>query len=399
MTLIAITLGSYPYGEATTNRHLSYLKGLIELGVNVKLLILQPAVNQSKKSNKEKGNFDGIEFEYMQWKVYKSISGKIINRFQAYLKTFQKIKYLLSKKNEDIRILILTTKSADIFPFILLSKLYQIPVFHERNEFPFLYSNSLLKKLSLWFYLKFLIPQFDGIFVITRALVEFFGKYNIKHDRIIHLPMTVEVERFSRTKERITEFGEYIAYCGSMYTEKDGVPDLIKAFNIVAKSDKNIKLLIIGDNSNKNKFASILDLINSSAFKDRIFCIGKIERDDMPKYLNSAKILALARPDNIQAKGGFPTKLGEYLSTGKPVVVTKVGEIPNYLTDRVNAFLAEPDNPLHFAKKLQEVISNYDSAQLIGQKGKEVAELVFSYKIQAPILLRFLQKSVTNINT
>ena len=49
-------------------------------------------------------------------------------------------------------------------------------------------------------------------------------------------------------------------------------------------------------------------------------------------------MLVLARPDNIQAKGGFPTKLGEYLATGNPVVVTKVGEIPNYLIDGVNAF-------------------------------------------------------------
>ena len=61
----------------------------------------------------------------------------------------------------------------------------------------------------------------------------------------------------------------------------------------------------------------------------------------MPKYLCNAKLLALARPDSIQAQGGFPTKLGEYLATGRPVVVTKVGEIPDYLEDGVNAFLSD----------------------------------------------------------
>ena len=51
----------------------------------------------------------------------------------------------------------------------------------------------------------------------------------------------------------------------------------------------------------------------------------------------------MARPDSRQARGGFPTKLGEYLATGKPVCVTKVGEITVYLEDNVSAFLAEPE--------------------------------------------------------
>lgn len=398
MTLIAITLGSYPYGAAYTNRHLSYLKGISELGVYVKLLILQPDNNQSKRSNKEKGNFNGIEFEYMQWKSNKnkSIIRKIFNRFQAYRKTFKKIKYIAKKEDKDIRILILVDQSYDICPFILLSKLYRIPVFHERTEYPFLNTPSSSKKVSLWFFLKFLVPRFDGIFVISKALVEYFSKYVGKKTRIIHIPMTVEVERFTENYERITKFGEYIAYCGSMYTEKDGVPDLIQAFNILCKTEKNINLLIIGDNSDKGKFELIQSCIDSSPFKARIFCTGQIERDEMPKYLNSAKILALARPNNIQAKGGFPTKLGEYLSTGKPVVVTKVGEIPDYLIDKESAFLADSDNPIDFARKLIEVLSKYENALRVGKKGKETAINNFSYKVQAYNLLQFIKHNSYN---
>ena len=55
--------------------------------------------------------------------------------------------------------------------------------------------------------------------------------------------------------------------------------------------------------------------------------------------------MALARPTNKQAEGGFPTKLGEYLATGNTVVVTNVGEIGEFLHDKVNAFVSDPDSP------------------------------------------------------
>lgn len=102
----------------------------------------------------------------------------------------------------------------------------------------------------------------------------------------------------------------------------------------------------------------------------------------MPSYLLNAQLLLLARPANIQAKGGFPTKLGEYLTTGRPVVITKVGEIPDYLTDGENAFMAEPDNPLSFALKVEEALTDTENARAIGLNGKKLAVTIFNYKTQ-----------------
>jgi len=102
--------------------------------------------------------------------------------------------------------------------------------------------------------------------------------------------------------------------------------------------------------------------------------------------------LLLARPNNIQAKGGFPTKLGEYLASGVPVVITNVGEISQYLTDKKNAYIAEPDNPISFASKIKEALQNYNEAKFIGEKGKEVANNVFSYKVQGRYLIEMIRK-------
>lgn len=69
--------------------------------------------------------------------------------------------------------------------------------------------------------------------------------------------------------------------------------------------------------------------------------MGDVHRDKVPELLCRSKILALARPDNLQSEGGFPTKLGEYLSTGNLVIITDVGDIPFYLKDGESALIAK----------------------------------------------------------
>ncbi len=105
------------------------------------------------------------------------------------------------------------------------------------------------------------------------------------------------------------------------------------------------------------------------------------------------KHLLLARPANKQSEGGFPSKLGEYLSTGNPVVITNTGEISDYLEDGVSAFIAEPDSIESFSDKLEEAYKSPISKS-IGLKGKEVAEKYFDYKIQASKLSSFFREVI-----
>lgn len=392
MKLVVITSGSYPYGGAATNRHLSYLKGLVELGVEVKLLILQQDNHQSNLSNKPFGVFNGIKFEYATWNSTdnESLLFKIFDRLKAIWITTNKLKKIIKESGPDLRLLILTTNPIDIYPYLKLAKKNKVPVFHERTEYPFLNNESLIKRIRLLYYLKYLIPQFRGLFVITNALVEYFKPFLSSGQKITLLPMTVDYERFADKSKRIELYGNYIAYCGSMYTGKDGVPDLIQAFNYFCKSNDEVNLVLIGDNSNIQAFQHINELIDNSPYKHRIYCAGQIGSDQMPAYLNSATILALARPDNIQAHGGFPTKLGEYLATGNPVVITDVGEHSLYLKDGISAFVVPPGNSILFGQRLSDAICDRAKSKAIGLEGQKIALKYFNYKTQAQNLYIFL---------
>lgn len=193
--------------------------------------------------------------------------------------------------------------------------------------------------------------------------------------------MFVDTNRFSGLEKTSVE--KYIGYCGAVSYDKDGVDCLIKAFAIFHRSHPDYKLRIIGKGIAPNVIPDLKDLALSLGVLDSVVFTGPIPPEQMPQQLYDASILVLVRPDSIQAQNGFPTKLGDYLAAGNPVVVTSVGEIPLFLKDGENAFLSSPGNPEDFASRLNWVADNYEEAMMVGQRGKALSEDAFNYSVQS----------------
>lgn len=259
---------------------------------------------------------------------------------------------------------------------------HKILLFHERTEYPYLNSKTIAQRLNLYLYLKVFIPQCDHIFVISGGLKIFFGKQaKGRQIPISMLNMMVEPDRYLH--ERVVPSAKTtrdIVYVGTPYGEKDGVYNLIKAFAIVMDKYYDTRLVIVGDTSRPKLLTKVYDVLEMLSDKSRVVFTGSLARPEVIERLNSAYCLALARPANVQAEYGFPTKLGEYLSTGRPVVITGVGDIPMYLEDGYNAFVAIPGQATAFAAKLAECLADKERATEIGERGRELVYHQFNYK-------------------
>jgi len=261
-----------------------------------------------------------------------------------------------------------------------------IKVYYERTESPFLGINS---KLSIrWFstiiFFNIFIPKLDGVFVISTALKELFIQHTPKNKcpgiRILNMVVEPDrVQRSLRSGSSLKNTSRDIVYVGSMYGDKDGVNILVEAFIMISGDYPDIRLLLIGDSSDREKLKEVLDLIRGKQCADRIVFTGLLGREETYTKLSSAYCLALSRPDNTQAKYGFPNKLGEYLATGRPVVITSVGDIPLYLTDGVNAYISMPDSVSSFASKLRDCLDDCSKAAEIGFKGRDLTKTTFNY--------------------
>lgn len=383
MRIVFISSGQYPNGGAASNRHLAYSKGLIELGHEVEFILLKKQHWQD-----EEIKFNEIRFICVCPKSSNSLSK--IEKIILHFKTIRKAKATLIKFNKEKKIsalILLDPDSSILIPLINQGKRLGLKIFHERTEYPFVVAGkSILGKIDLKIYLKYVIKKFDGIYVINHALKNYFSSLTGCNIGVIN--MVVEPSRFEHDRKSSIYKNTIITYCGTLEGDKDGVPILIKSFAMIANEFPFAKLQLIGSLRNEKTKQRMMSLVQDLKIEDRVIFAGFVGREEMPDFLNNSDILALARPDNKQAEGGFPTKLGEYLATGNPVVITNVGEIGLFLKDRINAYIAEPDNVGKFAEKLQEALSDNDRIK-IGLEGKKLVYNEFNYLTQAKKLEQF----------
>lgn len=390
MKILIVTQYPFPFGLAQTNRLIAMAKGLVHAGCEVIVTCIKPTEVSTKIRNKDKeGEMDTVKFVYPGGKTVRS-NFLMVRMFDYYKSLFRSLCYIKKEnKRKGIDILFMgVTTSFNTLLFHIFSKLLHIKFIQERSEYPFLsYKNSVLGRLQLGIYLNIVCKFFDGFIVITKALEKYFRPYLKKEVPIFLLPILVETERFD---QKINNPEKYITYCGSMEGNKDGVPILIDSFHQISIEFPSYKLLLIGGTNFKG-FNSLQKQIEAKKLTEKVVFTGRIERDALPAYLSQSSILVLARPTSKQAEGGFPTKLGEYLATGRPVVVTKVGEIGEFLVDSQNAFISIPDSADAFAIKLRIALKDYETAKIIGLEGKKLAQTIFNYKFQGEQLLNWLK--------
>lgn len=383
MNLIFISTEEYPDQHAAAIRNSTIVQGIVEAGHNVNFLLLSP-----QNWGTSEINYKGIPFIALNDFKGKS---KILREWN-FFKSILKLKKEINSRSAIDAVIIYAIEISIIRFTFLLCKKKGIKVFHERTELPFIgcENESFIGKIKYNYYISKLIPRFDGIFVISDQLHDFFFPLNKKIKKIL----TVVDTNFFNTKLNSAFDFHYIAYCGTMSGDKDGIPILIQSFAKLTKQFPNHKLLLIGNNSNTDSVKNNNLIIEKLEIKEKVVYTGLVEREEMPRLLGNADLLVVSKPDNVQNSANFPIKIGEYLSTGVPVVVTKVGEIPKFITDGVNGFLALPNSFESFYAKMYEALSDYDKAKQVGKNGRVLAQNVFDYKIQSEIMIEFIKENL-----
>jgi glycosyltransferase involved in cell wall biosynthesis len=401
---VFIIIGLNPFYEntASANRWRTLIEGLNDLGVNIELLV-SVGYNSWKeiKNTKDNKSIKGIGIRYLNFLYSGNIWFRRLNSYFLIGLTKGLVHFKILRIAKRNRNAIFWT-SSDLGSFKLAVYLKslnpKLTTFIEMSEFLdiHLYNESRgrhLKEGSMRqeYFEKKAILAYEGMALMTNTLMTHYKQFGLKKPRLVHLPMTVDIDRFRGVSKPLDGFLKpYVAFIGVMNNAKDGVDVLIKAFSEISDSNPKYKLYLVGpwhyDTPGHLKLISDLNL------GSRIFYKGVFARDLVTSIINNADILALPRPDSKQAQGGFPTKLGEYLASGKPVCATSVGELPNYLKNNESVFFAEPGSVKSFTEAMRRVLLNPIEADQVGLQGREVAVKYFNKKIQSQILFDYLHE-------
>jgi glycosyltransferase involved in cell wall biosynthesis len=229
----------------------------------------------------------------------------------------------------------------------------------------------------------------DGIFCISHYLLNFYRTRDFPLHKLMLVPSTVDPERFSESVENPLPF-TYVGYFGTMTFERDNIDVLVRAFANVACKHPALHLVLGGLATDSEK-EKIKLLAAKLGINGRLKILDYMPREEIIRYIMNSRILVMVRADDVKLQASFPSKLAEYLSTGKPVVTVNVGEISRFLTDGVNAFIVEPGDSNKLADKIDLVLSGYDSALIVAQNGKQLTETVFNYNYQAKRIIPFIE--------
>lgn len=387
MNLTFVSTGLFPDTHAASIRQSTLAKGVAAQGHNVRFLVLSAQNWEGKNSI----NYFGVQFQ--QLNNYRG-TNKILkhyNQIRAIFKAKKIVKQQAKQKKIDA-VVVFSFWHVHILPvYILVRKAcgLGISVFHEITELPYILGYTP-KELN--FYEKNFLPKLRGIFVISDKINDYVRQFNTATQKLLTV---VDLTFFKTNKPSPYPF-PYIGYCGTISGTKDGVPILIEAFAAISPRYPDLRLVLVGNNTNKAAIKETTDAIAAFGLGEKVIFTGLVDRDMMPVILGNAQILVVSKPDNVQNSGNFPIKIGEYLATGLPVVVTSVGEISTFIKDGESGFLARPDSAASFAQKMDEALANPDEAKLIGENGRRIAETLFDYNIQAKIMIDYFSKTYNN---
>lgn len=397
---IQLILDTNPFTEssASANRWLTLLEGLLRYkNLEINLILFQDS------KTKEIDYVTNLNIKYVNAvnnsTLWHRRWNKYIGKFYQNIGLINKIEKEINQFEPDI---IWTSSSYQSFKIVqrLKVKQKQIPFFLEMSEFLDIYKNNkgnfLQKKAAKKrqvFFEQYAIHFYSGLALMTKTLYSHYEKMIGQNIKLLHLPMTVDLERFTENRPSPESFiSPYIVFVGVMNNAKDGVDILIEAFAKIADKYSDLKLYLVGPWNYDTP--AHLSRIKELKLIDRIIWKGEFPRDIIPSIIKNAKLLVLPRPDSKQAQGGFPTKLGEYLATANPVCATTVGELPLYLKDNESVFFAEPGSIDSFAETMNRALQNYKEAQKVGEKGREVAIKSFNKNIQGEILYNFFKQLI-----
>jgi glycosyltransferase involved in cell wall biosynthesis len=214
--------------------------------------------------------------------------------------------------------------------------------------------------------------------VIKRQLVQQNG---IDPAKIEVIGSAVDLQKFHPSRDRMKfrrEMGftaetPFIASIGMIRPDK-GQLILVDAARLVLSQRPDARFVIVGQGTGYLKLGEkVRNAITREGLADKVLMIGY--RWDTPDIFAACDMVAIA---SLRTEAS-PIVLREAFASGRPVVATKVGDIPEIIEPRQNGLLVEPGDSTALAAAILEFLSDRKLAAHCAANGLRYAREHFSF--------------------
>jgi L-malate glycosyltransferase len=144
--------------------------------------------------------------------------------------------------------------------------------------------------------------------------------------------------------------------------------DLISAFHLLSKQYQNVKLLMVGDGREREKYERQVKELN---IEDKVIFVGY--QNDVALYYSIFSIFTL-----VSSHESFGLVLAEAMLHKLPIVATRVGGMQYIVDDNETGFLVEKYDIHQIKEKLELLCVNKSLRTDFGMKGFKKANLHYT---------------------
>ena len=202
-------------------------------------------------------------------------------------------------------------------------------------------------------------------------------EYGIDKDKIIHLPLFIDYHKY----KAIYAKGEYILYFGRLSYEK-GLNYLSKALNLLPK----IKLKIVGRGQQEEE----LRKRNKKLENKNVQLVGFKDGVELKRIIVNSRfsILPSVWYEN------FPNCILESFVSGKAVVASNIGGIPESIKDGYNGYLFKPGDVENLVEKINKLWNNPSLCRKMERNAREYVEKNFGPQEHYQKLMGIYKKAI-----
>ena len=217
--------------------------------------------------------------------------------------------------------------------------------------------HNFLRRVMAFFIQRYVCVSND----LYRWLVDYVG---ISKNKALLIQNGINTEQFN-LKATISDQVRFV-----IVARISPVKDHLNLLNamVLLKASLNNKsmprLMIVGDGEQRSKLENFCEQQGLST----VDFLGV--REDIPEVLTQADVFVLS-----SVAEGIPMTILEAMSASKPIIATAVGGIPEVITDGVEGFLVEKQNPQALAQALEKYIKE---PQLISKHGTKARKKILT---------------------
>jgi glycosyltransferase involved in cell wall biosynthesis len=204
--------------------------------------------------------------------------------------------------------------------------------------------------------------------------------YRLPKEHVVAIHNGVDLSSFTdfRLEE---ENGEHTMLSVGRLSWRKGYKYLIDAFPSVLAEYPNARLFLVGDGDQR---MPLQRHVKKLGIENYVRFLGNVSEEKLHSLYHEANVYV--QPSLYEP---FGITILEAMSMRKPVVGTRVGGIPEIITNGAEGLLVEPRNSLQLAKTIINIFSDSSCRRRFGSNARKRVEREFTWEVIAKKTLEF----------